>query len=72
MAGKLCPNCNELTFFKTNGSNRKCTNCGYEMIVPPNAGKGGKGKKCANCGCYTVFNNICKNCSAIFILGKHN
>lgn len=31
MAGKLCPNCNELTFFKTTGENRKCSKCGYEM-----------------------------------------
>lgn len=64
MAGKLCPNCGELTLFLTkNGKNRKCK-CGFELIVPPNAGKGGKGKKCANCGQYTVFENICTNCGA--------
>lgn len=44
MAGKLCPNCNELAFFKTIGDNRRCSKCGYEMIIPPNAGKGGRGK----------------------------
>ncbi len=44
MAGKLCPNCNELAFFKTTGDNRKCSKCGYEMIIPPNSGKGGRGK----------------------------
>ena len=70
MAGKLCPNCNELTFFKTTGENRKCSKCGYEMIVPPNAGKGGRGKKCANCGKLTVFNNKCSNCGAPFKLSK--
>ena len=45
MAGKLCPNCNELTFFKTVGDNRKCSKCGYEMIVSPNSGKGGSNRK---------------------------
>jgi len=40
MAGKLCPNCNELAFFKTTGDNRKCSKCGYEMIIPPIQEKG--------------------------------
>ena len=64
MAGKLCPSCGELTLFVTKGKNRKCSKCGFEMIVPPNGGKGGKGKKCANCGQYTVFNDTCGNCGA--------
>ena len=70
MAGKLCPNCNELTFFKTTGANRKCSHCGYEMIVPPNEGKGGRGKKCSNCGKMTVFDNKCTNCGAVYRFSK--
>lgn len=70
MAGKLCPNCNELTFFKTTGENRKCSKCGCEMNVPSNAGKGGKGKKCAHCGKFTVFNNGCSSCGAVYKLPK--
>jgi DNA-directed RNA polymerase subunit RPC12/RpoP len=71
MAGKLCPNCNELAFFKTTGDNRKCSKCGYEMIIPPNSGKGGRGKKCANCGKLTVFNNKCSSCGAIYRIPKN-
>lgn len=70
MAGKLCPNCYELTFFKTTGKNRKCSKCGYEMFVPPNFGKGGCGKKCANCGRLTVFNGECTTCGATFRLPR--
>ncbi len=64
MAGKICPNCGEQTFFLTTGKNRKCSKCGFEMIVSPNNGKGGKGKKCANCGQYKVFGDTCSNCHA--------
>ena len=71
MAGRQCPNCHELTFFKTNGNNRKCSKCGYEMIVPANGGKGGKGKKCANCGLFTVFDNTCRNCGAEYRMPKN-
>ena len=70
MAGKLCPNCNELTFFKTYGENRKCSKCGFEMTIPPLSGKGGRGKKCAYCGRLTVFNNICSSCGATYTLPK--
>lgn len=70
MAGKLCPNCNELAFFKTTGENRKCSKCGYEMIIPPNSGKGGRGKKCTYCGKLTVFNNKCNSCGAIYRIPK--
>lgn len=70
MAGKPCPNCNELTFFKSSGENRRCSKCGCEMIVPPNAGKGGRGKKCMNCGKMTVFNNTCNSCGAMFRFPK--
>ena len=34
MPGKLCPKCKSYTFYKTTGENRKCTKCGYEMVVP--------------------------------------
>lgn len=65
MAGKLCPKCGKYTFFESK-SGRKCSNCGYEMIIPPNGGPGGKGHKCANCGKFTVFNGKCTNCGAIY------
>ena len=70
MAGKQCPHCHEMTFYKDVGENRKCTKCGYEMIVPPNKGKGGRGTKCPNCGRLTVFNNSCNSCGAQFFLPK--
>lgn len=63
MAGKRCPSCGAFTFFET-ASGRKCTKCGYEMILPVNEGKGGKGSKCANCNRYTVFHGVCSNCGA--------
>lgn len=69
MAGKMCPNCGRLTFFQTL-TGRKCTKCGYEMILAPNGGKGGRGTKCPNCGKMTVFNNRCQNCGATFKMGK--
>ena len=63
MAGKLCPNCNELAFFKTTGDNRICSKCGFEMIIPPNSGKVGRGKKCANCGEELDINvEFCSKC----------
>lgn len=71
MAGRLCPNCNELTFFLTSGNDRRCSKCGFEMRVPPNAGKGGRGKKCANCGRMTVFENKCQSCNATFSYSKN-
>ncbi len=63
MAGKLCPNCGEYTFFEST-SGRKCSKCNYQMIVSPNEGKGGKGQKCSNCGKFTVFANKCNSCGA--------
>lgn len=65
MAGKLCPQCNQFTFFKTTYGG-KCTKCGYTMNVPPNEGKGGKGQQCLNCGAFTVFNGKCRNCGATY------
>lgn len=63
MAGKMCPECGEFTFFAT-PDGRKCTRCGYTMRVPANDGKGGKGQRCSNCGRQTVFNGKCRNCGA--------
>ncbi len=67
MAGKvsLCPNCHQQTFFQT-AVGRKCTKCGYEMTVPANNGKGGKGMQCKNCRQFTVFNGKCRHCGAIY------
>lgn len=60
MAGKKCPNCTNHTFFET-PTGGKCSKCGFEMTVPANAGKGGKGTKCLKCGKNTVFNGVCRN-----------
>jgi len=69
MAGKMCPNCGQLTFFESpNG--RVCSKCGFEMSLPINSGKGGKGQKCSNCGKFTVFENQCNNCGATYRLPK--
>lgn len=65
MAGKMCPNCGEYTFFSS-VYGRKCSRCGYEMILATNDGKGGKGKRCVNCGKFTVFNDKCRNCGASY------
>lgn len=68
MAGKICPNCKELTFYKTTGENRKCTKCNYEMIVPIKSK--GRGDKCPNCRRLTVHNQngklSCTSCGATF------
>ena len=40
------------------------------MTLSTNKGKGGRGKKCANCGRFTVFNNICNNCTAEYTLPR--
>ena len=63
MAGKLCKKCGQYTFFQT-PTGRKCSRCGYEMILPSNSGKGGRGQQCSNCSKLTVFDNKCKNCGA--------
>ena len=72
LAGKLCQNCKELTFYKTNGENRKCTKCGYEMHVPIKSK--GRGDKCPNCGRLTVHNQngklSCTSCGAVFKKGR--
>lgn len=65
MAGMMCPKCGKATFFKT-PTGRKCTKCGFEMVIPVNEGKGGRGKKCPNCGKMTVFGNKCSTCGATF------
>ncbi len=65
MAGKRCPKCDEQTFFET-ATGRRCTKCGYEMKLPANDGKGGRGSKCSSCDKLTVFNGKCRNCGAIY------
>jgi len=65
MAGKMCPDCGEATFHKT-PTGRECSQCGYEMKVPANSGKGGRGKFCPNCDRWTVFDGECTNCGATF------
>ena len=59
----MCPKCGERTFFESpNG--RRCSQCGYQMILPANNGKGGRGQKCLNCGQFTIFDGKCRNCGA--------
>ncbi len=53
MAGKMCPNCGEMTFHLS-PKGRKCSRCDYEMIVRPNNGKGGRGSQCSNCNEFKV------------------
>lgn len=65
LAGKMCPNCGKQTFYLSPGG-RKCSYCNWEMSLPANEGKGGKGQKCANCGKFTVFNNKCTSCGATY------
>lgn len=76
MAGKTCPDCGQLTFHKT-PTGRKCSKCGYEMKVPPNNGKGGKGMECANCGEHKVRDDAtspgskrCNGCGATYSPSK--
>jgi len=71
MAGKLCPECGNLTFFESK-TGRLCSRCGYTMTLPINESKGGKGRRCSNCGKSTVFeqtvqgNSKCSNCGATY------
>ncbi len=62
MAGKRCPSCNGATLF-TMGNTMKCK-CGFQVVIPPNEGAGGRGLCCVNCGHYKVFNDKCNNCGA--------
>lgn len=55
MAGKKCPSCEKLTLFTV--GNKSTCDCGFEMTVPPNDGKGGKGIQCPNCEKNTLFEN---------------
>lgn len=67
MAGKKCPSCEKLTLFTV--GNKSTCDCGFEMTVPPNDGKGGKGIQCPNCAKNTLFKNgkkgVCRNCGAV-------
>ena len=65
MPGQVCRQCGKMTFFRT-PTGRKCSNCGYEMKTPANEGRAGRGKKCSNCGKFTVFNDKCRNCGAVY------
>lgn len=65
MAGKMCPNCGQYTFF-ARPYGRECTKCGFRMEIPVNDGNGGKGQKCSNCGKQTVFDGKCRSCGARF------
>lgn len=65
MAGKVCPNCSEQTFFQ-NPTGRKCSKCDYTMTLPANGGKGGQGRKCSNCDENKVFNSKCRGCGATY------
>lgn len=65
MAGMMCPKCGKRTFHRSL-TGRECSNCGYKMIVPANAGKGGKGTRCSNCGKMQVFNGKCRGCGAYY------
>lgn len=68
MAGKMCPECGEQTFFETT-TGRKCSRCSYTMTLPANEGKGGRGKRCSNCGEHKVFNGSCRGCGAKYTFG---
>lgn len=68
MAGKMCPDCGKMTFFQT-PTGRKCSQCGYTMTLIPNSGKGGRGRKCSNCGKFTVFDDKCNSCGAMYTKG---
>lgn len=65
MAGKICPSCEQQTFFETS-TGRKCSKCSYTMTVAANDGKGGKGSRCSNCNEYKVFSSKCRGCGASY------
>lgn len=73
MAGKLCPNCGRLTFYKTVEGGRQCTACNYEMRIPKEKSTKAykpkvRGERCSNCNTFNVVNKRCLKCGAIFIL----
>lgn len=76
MAGKQCPACKEMTFFKT-PTGRECSKCGLVAKVPANNGRGGKGDKCSICGQLTVFESdhnkgikTCRTCGTEYVPAK--
>ena len=75
MAGKQCPNCKELTFFKT-PTGRECSYCKTTAITKANNGKGGIGVKCSICNEKTVFKNnggttaSCRSCGTEYTFPK--
>lgn len=66
MPGMKCQKCGRLTLFNT-PTGKKCSNpdCNYEIFVPANNGKGGKGKRCLICNQNTVFDGKCRNCGSV-------
>lgn len=63
MPGMKCPECSKGTLFSI-PTGKKCSNCGFTVIVIPNKGKGGRGNKCVICGRMTVFNGQCTKCGS--------
>jgi hypothetical protein len=77
MAGKQCPSCKAMTFFKT-PTGRKCSKCGLVATTPANNGRGGRGDKCSICGELTVFETDtkkgvkkCRTCGTEYILPRN-
>lgn len=75
MAGKQCPDCKEMTFFKT-PKGRECSKCGLVAKTMANKGRGGRGEKCSICSEMTVFDSekdgirICRTCGTEYISKK--
>ena len=75
MAGKQCPYCKEMTFFKS-PKGRECSKCGTTVKTAANQGKGGSGMKCAICSEKTVFREpdgvkaSCRTCGAAYTFPK--
>lgn len=71
MAGKLCPNCKELTLHTT-PTGAECSTCQLVVKTPANGGRGGRGIKCPMCKEHTVFKQgnkggaSCRSCGATF------
>lgn len=64
MAGRLCLGCGQRTLFATTDGKYRCSKCGYELSVPVNGGRGGRGKRCPICKRYTFHNGKCSSCGA--------
>lgn len=75
MAGKQCPHCKELTFFKTT-TGRECSNCKTIATTKAKGGNGGIGFKCSICNEKTAFKNddgltaSCRSCGTEYTFPK--